>query len=74
MFILPFEWASLVAQLAKNLPSMQETPVQFLGRENPLEKGMATRSNIVAWRISWTEENGRLQSRGSQGVSPTERL
>ena len=66
--------ASLIAHLVKNPPAMQETPVRFLGRENPLEKGMATRSNIVAWRIPWTEENGRLQSRGSQGIGPTERL
>ena len=53
---------SLVAQLVKNLPAMQETPVRFLGREDPLEKGMATHSSILAWRIPWTEEPGGLQS------------
>ena len=53
---------SLIAQLVKNLPAMQETRVRFLGREDPLEKETATRSSIVAWRISWTEEPGGLQS------------
>jgi len=52
--------ASLVAQLVKNLPTIQETWVQFLGREDPLEKEMATHSSILAWRILWTEEPGRL--------------
>ena len=46
-----FSWASLVAQMLKNLPAMQETQVQSLGQEDPLEKGMATHSNILAWRI-----------------------
>ena len=50
--------------MVKNLPSMQETNVQFLGREDYLEKGMATHSSILAWEISWTEEPGGLQSRG----------
>ena len=59
---------SLVAQKVKNLPAMQETQVQSLGREDPLEKGMATHSSILAWRIPWTEETGRLQSMGSQKV------
>ena len=54
--------ASLVAQLVKNLPVMQETWVQSLGWEDPLEKEMATHSSILAWRIPWTEEPGRLQS------------
>ena len=54
--------------VAKNLPAMQETQVQSLGREDPLEKGMATYSSILAWRILWTEEPGRLQSMGSQTV------
>ena len=45
---------------------MQETWVQFLGREEPLEKEMATQSNVLAWRVPWTEEPGRLQSMGSQ--------
>ena len=52
--------ASLVAQMVKNLPAVQETQVQSLGREDPLEKGMATDSNILAWRIPWTEEPGGL--------------
>ena len=60
--------ASLVAQMVKNLPSMQETKVQFLGREDSLEKGMATHSSILAWEISWTEEPGGLQSKGLQRV------
>ena len=60
--------ASLVAQMVKNLPAMQETWVQSLGRENPLEKGIATHSSILAWRIPWTEEPGGLQSVGSQRV------
>ena len=47
-------WASLIAQLVKDLPAMQETPVQFLGWEDPLEKGKATHSSILAWRIPWT--------------------
>ena len=52
--------ASLVAQMVKNLPAMQEIQVQSLGQEDPLEKGMATYSSILAWRIPWTEEAGRL--------------
>ena len=51
---LQYSWASLVAQLAKNLPARQETPVQSLGWEDPLEKGKATHSSILAWRIPWT--------------------
>ena len=58
--------ASLVAQLVKNLPVMQETWVQSLGWEDPLENGMATHSSILAWRIPWTEEPGGLQSMESQ--------
>ena len=57
-----------VVQLLKNLPAMQETQVQSLGQEDPLEKGMATHSSILAWRIPWTEEPGRLQSLGSLRV------
>ena len=60
--------ASLVAQLVKNLPAMQEIWVQSLGWENPLEKGMATHSSILAWRFPWTEEPGGLHSMGSQRV------
>ena len=74
---LPFP--HLIAQLVKNLPAMWETPVpvvgqeegflvQSLGWEDPLEKGKATHSSILAWRIPWTEEPGRLQSMGSQRV------
>ena len=57
-------WASLVAQSVKNLPAMQETWVQSLVWEDPLKKEMATHSSILAWRITWTEEYGGLQSRG----------
>ena len=52
--------------MVKNLPAMQETPVQFLGQEDPLEMGMATHSSILAWRIPCREGPGRLQSTGSQ--------
>ena len=58
----------LVAQTAKNLPAMQKTWVLFLGREDPLEEGMATHSSILAWRIPWTKEPGGLQFMGSQRV------
>ena len=51
---LQYSWASLVAQLVTNLPAMQETWVRSLGWEDPLEKGMATHSSILAWRIPWT--------------------
>ena len=51
----------MVAEMVKNLPAMQETWVQSLGQEDPLEKGMAIHSSILAWRISWTEEPGGLQ-------------
>ena len=54
--------------MIKNLPAMQETQVQSLGVEDPLEKGMATYSSTGAWRIPWTEEPGGLQSTGSQRV------
>ena len=63
--------ASLVAQVVKNLPAMQETRVQYLGQEDPLEKGMATHSSILAWEIPWTEEPGGLQSMGLQRVRQT---
>ena len=59
---------SLVAQTVKHLPTMQETWVQSLGQEDLLEKEMATHSSILAWKIPWTEEPGRLQSTGSQTV------
>ena len=61
-------WASLVAQMVKNLPAMQETLVQSLDQENPLEKGMATHSSVLAWRIPCTEEPEVLQSMRSQRV------
>ena len=60
--------ASLVAQIVKHLPAMQETQVQSLGLEDPLEEEIATLSSILAWKISWTEEPGGLQSMGSQRV------
>ena len=61
-------WASLVAQRLKRLPGMRETRVLSLGWEDPLEKEMATHSSILAWRIPWREEPGRLQSMGLQRV------
>ena len=60
--------ASLVAQMVKNPPAMQETRVRSLGWEDPLEKGTATHPSILAWRIPWTEEPSELQSIGSQRV------
>ena len=60
--------ASNVAQRVKRLPEMQETWVRSLGGEDPLEKEMATHSSILAWKIPWTEEPGRLQSMGLQRV------
>ena len=57
-----------MAQTARNLPAMQKTWVQSLGREDPLEKGMATHSSILTWEIPWTEEPGRLQSMWIQRV------
>ena len=61
-------FAFLVAQIVKNLPATQETQVRSLGQEDPPQKGMATHSSLLAWRILWTEEPGRLQSIGSQRV------
>ena len=61
---LQYSWAFLVAQLVKNLPAMQETQVSSLGKEDPLEKGMATNSSILAWEIPWTEEPGRATVHG----------
>ena len=55
-----------MSQIVKNLPAMKETCVQSPGREDPLEKGMATHSSILAWIIPWTEEPSRLQSTGSK--------
>ena len=59
---------ALIVQTVKNLSAMQETQVHFLGWEDPLEKGVAIHSSILAWIIPWTEEPGRLQSMGSQRV------
>ena len=61
-------WTSLVAQMVKHLPTMRETQVQSLGQEDPLKKEMATHSSILAWKIPWTEEAGRLQFMGSHRV------
>ena len=63
---------SLLPQSVKNLPAMQETWVQLLSREDPLEKEMATHCSILAWRIPWTEEPGGLQSMGWQESDTTE--
>ena len=66
--IILYYWASLVAQRVKRLPTMRETRVRSLGREDPLEKAMATHSSTLALKILWTEKPGRLQSMGSQRV------
>ena len=68
---LQHSWASLVAQLVKNLPAMRETWVQSLGWEDPLEKGKATQSSILAWRISWTIQSMGLQRVGHDWVTFT---
>ena len=65
---LLYDTTSLVAQTVRRLPTMQETRVQSLGQEDLLEKEMATHSSILAWKIAWMEEAGRLQSMGSQRV------
>ena len=57
-----------MAQMIKNLPAVQETRIQSLGQEDPLEKGMATHFSILAWRIPWTENSGGLQAMGSQKI------
>ena len=67
-YCLQYSWASLVTQTLKNPPAMWETWIWSLGWEDPLEKGTATHSSILAWRISWTEEPGRLPSTGSQRI------
>ena len=74
MFLAPCQnsqsmnWVSLVAQMVKNLPAMQETRIQSLGQEDALEKGMATHSTVLAWRIPRTGKPGRLQSAASHRV------
>ena len=65
---LLYDMTSLVAQTVRRLPTMQESRVQSLGQEDLLEKEMATHSSILAWKIPWMEEPGRLQSMGSQRV------
>ena len=60
--------ASLVAQTVKNLPTMQETRIQSLGQEDPLEEEVETHSSILAWKIPWTQEPGELQAMGLQRV------
>ena len=65
---------AFVAQMVKNLPAVQETQVQPLGWEDPLEKGMATHSSILAWRIPWTEEPGGLQCMSHKESDTTEQL
>ena len=67
-FLLEYSWASLVAQTVKSLPAMKEMQVQSPGWQDLLEKGMATHSSILAWRIQWAEEPGGLQSTGLQRV------
>ena len=68
LFLFGTSLLFLVAQTVKRLPKMQETRVRSLGREIPLEKKMATHSNILAWKIPWTEEPSRLQSMELQRV------
>ena len=68
LILLKTQWVFFILQTVKNLPAMQETWVPSLGGEDPLEKEMATHSSILAWKIPWTEEPGRLQSMGSQRV------
>ena len=65
---MTYKKASLVVQMVNSLPAMQETQVQSLGWEDPLEKEMTTHSSSLAWKIPWTEEPGGLQSMGSQRV------
>ena len=76
LFVGPYRpfWGSLVAQMVKNPPAIQETQVQFLGWKDPLEKGMATHSSILAWRIPWTEEPGELLSMWSHRADTNERI
>ena len=66
------DWSKVAAQLVKNLPALQETLLRFLGQEDSLEKGQATHSSILAWRIPWTEALGGLKSMGSQRARQTQ--
>ena len=70
--IVPVSWASLIAQLVKNPPARQETWVQSLGWEDPPEKGMATHSSILAWRIPWIESLGGYSLWGHKESDMTE--
>ena len=74
LFLFYITWASLVAQMVKNLPAMQENQVWSLSREDPLLKEMATHFSILAWRIPWTEEPSGLQSMRYPRVDPTKWL
>ena len=74
VYMCVYDMTSLVVQIVKRLPTMRETWVQSLGREDLLEKKMATHSSILAWKIPWTEKPGRLQSMGSQESDTTEWL
>ena len=65
-------YASLVVQMVKNLPAMQETQVRSLGQEDPLEKGMATHSSILAWRVPWTKEPGGYSPWGDKESDTSE--
>ena len=67
-YLLQYSWPSLEAQMVKNPPTMRETCVQYLSWDDPLEKGTATHSSILAWTIPWTEVPGRLHSIVSQRV------
>ena len=71
-FMVPNAWASLVTQMVKNLPAVQETQVQSLDWEDPLEEEMATCSSILAWRIPWTEELVLYSSWGHKESDTTE--
>ena len=68
IYVQSYHLTSLLAQLIKNLPAVQETQVRFLGQKDPLEKEMAAHSSILAWKIPWTGEPGGLQSTGSHSI------
>ena len=67
-------YSKLEGSVVKNLPALQETSVRSLGREDPLEKGMASHSSILAWRISWSKKPGRLQHKGAVKSDMTEHI
>ena len=69
--VMSYGWAFLIVQSVKNMPTMQETWVRFLGWEDPLEEEMTTHSSILAWRIPWTEKPSRLQSMRLQELDMT---